>query len=47
MKYYIVAEVRESYPSLLAQKNIYNDYVSRKSMLDLEEGQQKLTQSKD
>lgn len=38
MKYYIVAEVRESYPSLLAQKNIYNDYVSRKSMLDLEEG---------
>lgn len=35
MKYYILAEVREDYRSLLDGTNIYNDYVSKKSMLDL------------
>lgn len=34
MKYYIVAEVREDHPSLIEGSNVYNDYVSRKSMLD-------------
>lgn len=38
MKYYVVAEVRESYPSLIATEKVYNDYVSKKSMLDLVEG---------
>lgn len=35
MKYFILAEVRENYPSLINGKNVYNDYVSQKSMLDL------------
>jgi len=34
VKYYVVAEVREDYPSLLDSAKTYNDYVSRKSMLD-------------
>lgn len=34
MKYYIVAEVREDYPSLIEGKATYNDYVSRQSMQD-------------
>lgn len=34
MKYFIVAEVRENYPSLINGKNVYNDYVSKNSMLD-------------
>lgn len=34
MKYYILAEVREDYPSLLNGTTIYNDYVSKKSMID-------------
>ena len=33
MKYYLVAEVRENYPSLISSTLIYNDYVSKKSML--------------
>ena len=32
MKYYIVAETRESYPSLIASDHIYNDYISLKSI---------------
>lgn len=35
MRYFILAEVRENYPSLINSENIYNDYVSQKSMLDL------------
>ena len=38
MKFYIVAELRESYPTLIEGSNIYNDYVSRKSMYDLATG---------
>ena len=38
MKYCIIAEVRESYPSLLSTEKVYNDYVSKKSMLDLVDG---------
>lgn len=38
MKIYIVAELRESYPTLIEGSNIYNDYVSRKSMYDLATG---------
>lgn len=38
MKFYIVAELRESYPNLIKGANIYNDYVSRKSMYDLAAG---------
>lgn len=34
MKYRIVAEVREDHPSLMQGKTVYNDYVSRKSMMD-------------
>lgn len=34
MKYCILAEVRENYPSLIAGEKIYNDYVSKQSMLD-------------
>lgn len=34
MKYCILAEVREDYPSLMDGDTIYNDYVSKKSMLD-------------
>ena len=34
MKYGILAEVREDYPSLIDGTTIYNDYVSKKSMLD-------------
>ena len=35
MRYFILAEVRENYPSLINGENVYNDYVSKKSMLDL------------
>lgn len=38
MKFCIVAEVRELHKSLIPGTNIYNDYVSMKSMLDLVEG---------
>lgn len=34
MKYYIVAEVREDYPSMIDGSKIYNDYVSKQSMID-------------
>lgn len=34
MKYYILAEVRENYPSRIDGNTVYNDYVSRKSMDD-------------
>lgn len=34
MKYSILAEVREDYPSLMDGISVYNDYVSKKSMLD-------------
>ena len=34
MRYYIVAEVREEHESLLGQEFVYNDYVSRKSMVE-------------
>lgn len=34
MKYCILAEVREDYPSLMGGAVTYNDYVSKKSMLD-------------
>lgn len=34
MKYNILAEVREDYPSLMDGTNVYNDYVSKKSMLE-------------
>lgn len=37
MKYYLVAEVREDHKSLLKDNKVYNDYVSRKSMLELAE----------
>lgn len=35
MRYFILAEVRENYPSLINGERVYNDYVSKKSMLDL------------
>ena len=35
MKYLIVAELRENHPNLLNQSQIYNDYVSEKSMIQL------------
>lgn len=35
MKYSILAEIREDYPSLMDGATVYNDYVSKKSMLDL------------
>lgn len=34
MKYSILAEVREDYPSLVTGSTIYNDYVSKQSMQD-------------
>lgn len=34
MKYCILAEVREDYPSLIDGSTVYNDYVSKKSMID-------------
>ena len=34
MKFSILAEVREDYPSLIDGAMVYNDYVSKKSMLD-------------
>lgn len=34
MNYSILAEVREDYPSLMGGTTAYNDYVSKKSMLD-------------
>lgn len=34
MKYSILAEVREDYPSLVNGSKIYNDYVSKKSIMD-------------
>lgn len=34
MKYNIVAEFRENYPSLISGASVYNDYVSKKSMAD-------------
>lgn len=37
MKYYIVAEVREDHKNLSDKDSVYNDYVSRKSMLDFAE----------
>ena len=37
MKYYIVAEVREDHENLSDKDSVYNDYVSRKSMLDFAE----------
>lgn len=42
MKYYIVAELRESYPSLLNNGKVYNDYVSHSSIFDLVSGINKL-----
>ena len=38
MKFCIIAEVRESHPSFGLDEKVYNDYVSQKSMLDLEKG---------
>ncbi len=38
MKFYIIAELRESHPSLILGEKVYNDYVSKKSMLDLVNG---------
>lgn len=35
MKYYVIAELRENHTNLLKQSNIYNDYVSEKSMMQL------------
>lgn len=35
MKYNILAELRENYPSLIKGTSVYNDYVSKKSMTDL------------
>ena len=35
MKYSILAELRENYPSLIRGASVYNDYVSKKSMSDL------------
>lgn len=35
MEYRILAEFRENYPSLIRGTSVYNDYVSRKSMMDL------------
>lgn len=34
MKYSVLAEIREDYPSLMDGAKVYNDYVSKKSMLD-------------
>lgn len=34
MKYSILAEIRENYPSRIQGDTVYNDYVSQKSMLD-------------
>lgn len=34
MKYSILAEMREDYPSLMNGTRVYNDYVSEKSMMD-------------
>lgn len=42
MRYVILAEIRENYPSLIKGKKIYNDYVSQKSMLDFCETLNKL-----
>lgn len=38
MKFCIIAETRESHPSLSLGEKVYNDYVSKKSMLDLAKG---------
>lgn len=38
IKYRILAEVREDHDNILKQDIIYNDYVSKKSMLELSEG---------
>lgn len=38
MKFYIIAETRESHPSFTLGEKIYNDYVSKKSMMDLVQG---------
>lgn len=38
LKFRIIAEVREEHPSFRPGEKIYNDYVSQKSMLDLEKG---------
>ncbi len=38
LKFCIVAELRESHPSFELGEKIYNDYVSKKSMSDLEKG---------
>lgn len=36
MKYYVAAELRESYPSLMGDNSsVYNDYISKKSINDL------------
>lgn len=37
MEFCIIAEVRESHPSFILGEKVYNDYVSKKSMLDLAE----------
>ena len=34
MNYSVLAEIREDYPSLIDGATVYNDYVSKKSMLD-------------
>lgn len=38
LNFCIIAEVRESHPGLNIGEKIYNDYVSQKSMIDLEKG---------
>lgn len=38
MKFYVIAELRESYPTIIEGSNVYNDYVSQKSMYDLVSG---------
>lgn len=38
IKYRILAEVREEHDNLLNQDVIYNDYVSKKSMIEMAEG---------
>ncbi len=35
MKFYVVAEIREKHDNLIQGDQVYNDYVSQKSMLDL------------
>lgn len=38
LKFYVIAELRESHPSLIFGEKVYNDYVSKKSMFDLVNG---------